>query len=215
MTKLGICTGIVLAVAGASWAVDVRAAEITPMKAPPAASAPKSCTGLWDFIDTNCQLTWQGITVYGTIDAGVGWQSHGAPFDPRSAVSASYLIQKQNRSPIWTLAPNALSNSTIGIKGTKLIAGDLSAVFAVDAGFDPYSFRLSDGPGSVAANAGIPQNQATAYSDSTPARMRSVLNSSLIDSRSVMLILLCVGSDFLCDFLYAQNGSIQRAQKPQ
>ena len=31
MTKLGICTGIVLAVAGASWAVDVSAAEITPM----------------------------------------------------------------------------------------------------------------------------------------------------------------------------------------
>src|SRR5258708_7390256 len=127
MKKLGICTGIVLTVAGASLTVDVWAAEITPMKAPPAAAAstPKPCTGLWHFIDTNCQLTWQGITVYGTIDAGVSWQSHGAPFDPRSAVAASYLIQKQNRSPIWSLAPNALSNSTIGIKGTKPIGGNL------------------------------------------------------------------------------------------
>src|SRR3977135_467577 len=121
MTKLGIYTGIVLAVAGASLAVEAWAADIMPMKAPPAAaaSAPKPCTGLWDFIDTSCQLTWQGITVYGTIDAGVGWQSHGAPFDPRSAVAASYLIQKQNRSPPWSLAHNALGNSAIDIQGTE------------------------------------------------------------------------------------------------
>jgi hypothetical protein len=44
-----------------------------------------------------------------------GWQSHGAPFDSQSAVGASYLIQKQNRSPPRSLGPNALSNSTIGI----------------------------------------------------------------------------------------------------
>src|SRR4030088_3544437 len=69
MTKLGIYTGIVLAVAGASCAVDAWAADIMPMKAPPAAaaSAPKPCTDAWDFIATDCQLTWQGITVYGTI----------------------------------------------------------------------------------------------------------------------------------------------------
>jgi predicted porin len=174
MTKLGISTGIVLAVAGVSCAVDAWAADSTPTKAAPTApaaatSAPKPCTDAWSFVATDCQLTWQGITVYGTIDAGVGWQSHGAPFDIRSAVGASYLIQKQNRSPRWSLAPNALTNSTIGIKGTKPIAGDFSAVFALDAGFDPYSLRLSNGPGSVAANAGVPQNQQTAYSDSSRA----------------------------------------------
>ena len=142
MTKLRISTGIVLAVAGMFCAVNVWAADVMPMKAPPAAavSVPKLCTDAWNFIATDCQLTWQGITVYGTIDAGVGWQSHGAPFDPRSAVGASYLIQKQNRSAMWGLAPNALTNSTIGIKGTKAIAGDVSVVFALDAGFDPYSF---------------------------------------------------------------------------
>ena len=72
------------------------------------------------------------------------------------------MIQKQNRSPLWSLAPNALSNSTIGIKGTEPIGGNFSVVFALDAGFDPYSFRFSNGAGSVAANAGIPQNQQTA-----------------------------------------------------
>jgi predicted porin len=171
MAKLGISAAIVLAVAGASCPADVWAADTMPTKAPPAtaASEPKLCTDPWGFIATDCQLTWRGITVYGTIDAGVGWQSHGAPFDPRSAVGASYLIQKQNRSPMWGLAPNALTNSTIGIKGTEPIAGNLSVVFALDAGFDPYSLRFSNGPGSVAANAGVPQNQATAYSDSSRA----------------------------------------------
>ena len=74
-----------------------------------------------------------------------------------------------NRSPIWSLAPNALSNSTIGIKGTEPIGGDISLVFALDGGFDPYSFRFSSGPGSIAANAGVPLNQQTMNTDSSRA----------------------------------------------
>ncbi len=171
MTKLRISTGIVLAVAGASCAVDAWAADTMPVKTPPAAaaSAPKTCTDGWGFIFTDCQLTWQGITVYGTIDTGFGWQSHGAPWDPRSAVGGSYLIQKQNNLALWGPAPNALSNSFIGIKGTEPIGGNVSVVFALDAGFDPYSLRFSNGPGSAAANAGIPQNFATAFADSSRA----------------------------------------------
>src|SRR6266478_1633667 len=168
MAKLRISTGIVLVVAGASWMGDAWAADSQPPKTA-AASTPKACTDPWSFIATDCVLSWYGITVYGTVDIGVGWQTHGAPFDPRSAVGASYLIQKQNRSPRWSLAPNALANSTIGIKGTKPIGENFSVVFALDAGFDPYSFRFSNGPGSVAANAGVPQNQQTAYSDSSRA----------------------------------------------
>jgi predicted porin len=171
MTKLRICTGLVLAIAGASCAVDVWAADITPMKAPPtaAASAPKPCTDGWGFIATDCQLTWGGITLYGAVDYGFGWQSHGAPWDMQSAVTASYLVQKQNNRPLFGAAANALTNSFIGIKGTGPIGEDVSVVFALDAGFDPYSLRLSDGPGAIAANAGIPQNFATAFSDSSRA----------------------------------------------
>jgi predicted porin len=151
---------------GVASAADVAS---TGPPAAAAASAPKACTDGWGFIATDCQLTWRGITVYGAIDAGFGWQSHGAPWDPRSAVGASYLIQKQNNSALWGPAPNALTNSFIGIKGTEPIGANVSVVFAWDAGFDPYSLKFSDGPGSVAANAGIPQNQATAYSDSSRA----------------------------------------------
>jgi len=171
MAKLGIFAAVILAAVGISCEGEAWAADIVPTgpSAATEASAPEACTSLWGFIETNCQLTWHGITVFGTIDAGFGWQSHGAPWDPRSAVAASYLIQKQNRSALWTLAPNALSNSTIGIKGKEPIAGDLSLVFDLDAGFDPYSLRFSNGPGSIAANAGVPQNLQTAYSDSSRA----------------------------------------------
>src|SRR5258705_11620275 len=133
-----------LAAAGASCEVEAWAADVMPMKAPPAAvaSAPKPCTDGWSFIATDCQLTWQGITVYGTIDAGFGWQSHGAPWDPRSAVGASYLIQKQNNSALWGPAPNAMTNSFIGIKRTEPIGGELSALFCLDAGVYPHFPRF-------------------------------------------------------------------------
>jgi predicted porin len=171
IANLGIFAALVLAATSVSCQGDAWAADSVPTKTPAAteASTPKPCTNAWDFVATNCQLTSQGITIYGTIDAGAGWQSHGAPIDPRSAPGASYIIQKMNRSPMWSLAPNALSNSTIGIKGTEPVGGNFSFVFAADAGFDPYSLRLSNGPGSIAANAGIPLNQQTASSDSSRA----------------------------------------------
>ena len=81
MAKLRIFTGIVLVVAGASWTAGAWAADSQPPKAAPAAAAstPTPCTDAWSFVATDCTLTWHGITVYGTVDAGFGWQTHGAP----------------------------------------------------------------------------------------------------------------------------------------
>src|SRR5260370_21946901 len=142
MAKFRTLVAVLLAAGGASCGVEAWAADAVPSAAT-AASAPKACTDGWSFIATNCQLTWQGITVYGTIDTGFGWQSHGAPWDPRSAVGGSYLIQKQNNSALWGPAPNALSNSFIGIKGTEPIGGDASLVFSLDARLAPYSLPFS------------------------------------------------------------------------
>ena len=106
ITKLGIFAATILAAAGAcqadAWAVDVAPTSASP---PATASKPKTCTNFWDFVATNCELTWQGITVYGIVDMGGGYQTHGAPFDPRSSVGASYLLQKQNRSQSGALRP--------------------------------------------------------------------------------------------------------------
>src|SRR5689334_1369431 len=68
MPKITRSAAILCAFVGCSWTADVWAADM-PVKAPPASadSTPKPCTSFEDFITTNCQLTWHGITVYGTI----------------------------------------------------------------------------------------------------------------------------------------------------
>jgi hypothetical protein len=76
MIKLLICAAFLLTVVGASGAVDAWAADVMPTEALPApmdsAATPRPCTDPSDFITTNCQLTWQGITVFGIIDIGGG-----------------------------------------------------------------------------------------------------------------------------------------------
>jgi hypothetical protein len=63
---------IIFAVVAAAHAVDAPAADLMmPTKVPAEAgtSAPTTCTNPWDFIATNCQLSWYGITIY-VIGAG-------------------------------------------------------------------------------------------------------------------------------------------------
>src|SRR2546429_4431967 len=121
--KFSIVAATILATAGICCTLEARAADGAAAKASPAttASGPKTCTGAWDFISTDCQLTWYGITLYGVIDAGFTYQTHGAPLDPRSPPGSAYIVQRYSQGPRWSLAPNGLQNSFIGIKGTELI----------------------------------------------------------------------------------------------
>jgi len=122
MKKFGVATALILGLAGAACAMDASADDIMVTKAAPSVTAkappqPATCTSFEDFVVTKCPLTWNGITVYGTIDGGVTWRSHGAPFNGTSAVGVDYLIQKYSNRPRWDLAPNGLTQSNIGIKG--------------------------------------------------------------------------------------------------
>jgi predicted porin len=173
MKAIGVSAAMILGLAGAAFATDASADAMVTKAAPAAikkvSPPPATCSSLWDFIVTSCPLTWYGITVYGTIDAGVTWRSHGAPFNGTSAVGEDYLIQKYSNRALWGPAPNALSNSNIGIKGNEPFAPGWAFVFDLEAGFDPYSLRLSDGPRSVAQNAGVPLTSQNSYADSSRA----------------------------------------------
>ena len=94
---------LLLGCAGTTYAADsdsmvTKAPLVT--KAPPPPSGPLTCTGVQDFFLTDCQLTWYGVRIFGAIDVGGGYQTHGAPFDPFFITAASYFIQKMNRSAI-------------------------------------------------------------------------------------------------------------------
>jgi predicted porin len=173
MKTFGVSATIILGLACAVCATGASADDIFATKAAPAAtkapSPPATCSSLEEFVVTACPLSWNGITVYGTIDGGVTWMSHGAPFNGTSAVGAAYLIQKYSNRPQWSLAPNGLTNSNIGIKGTEPLAPGWNFIFDLQAGFDPYSLHLSNGPHSVTQNAGVPLTSQDAGADSSRA----------------------------------------------
>src|ERR1700738_2201851 len=169
---LGAIAGFLLLLATCSE--GSAADDIMATKAPPAAttkglSQPATCSSLEDFVATACPLTWNGITVYGTIDGGASWRSNGAPFNGTSAPGVDYLIQKYSNRPRWDQAPNGLSNSNIGIKGKEPLAEGWDFIFDLQAGVDPYSLHLSNGPHSEFQNIGVPLTSQDSYADSSRA----------------------------------------------
>jgi predicted porin len=163
---LATCPEASAADASTDNTIAAKAAPSATAKAP---SQSATCTSLEDFVATACPLTWNGITVYGTIDAGVTWRSHGAPFNGTSAVGVDYLIQKYSNRPRWDPAPNGLTQSNIGIKGNEPLAAGWAFIFDLQAGFDPYSLQLANGPHSTALNAGVPLTSQSSHADSSRA----------------------------------------------
>ena len=115
-------------------------------------------------------LTWNGITLYGTVDAGVAYISHGAPLSPTYAAGLPYVLSNYSNHPITSIAPNGLSQSRLGISGVEpLGVGDLKAVFKLETGFNPTSGRLTDGPKSLIDNNGRAANNKVTGADSSRA----------------------------------------------
>lgn len=89
-------------------------------------------------------LTFMGITIYGGIDMGVAYQSHGNPLNGYYSPGLEYLATKNNNHPLVSFAPDALSQTNFGIKGVEPIYGDLSAVFNAQMQINPQSGAISD-----------------------------------------------------------------------
>jgi len=114
-------------------------------------------------------LTWHGITLYGDIDLGVTYQNHGTPLNSDYGPGLEYLVSKNTNHSLVTFAPNALSYSTLGLKGTEEIIPGLSAIFNLQSTFVPTSGSISDGPKSLVENNGVPLNRQTSNGDSSRA----------------------------------------------
>jgi predicted porin len=107
-------------------------------------------------------LTWHGITLYGVIDIGLQYDTHGAPFsDYRPAASAN-IVQKDSRQSVFGATPSNMGQSRIGLQGIEPLAGDWSAVFRVETLFNPQSGQLADAVKSLVVNNGrTPATQTT------------------------------------------------------
>ena len=112
-------------------------------------------------------LCWKGVCLYGIVDAGFGWQSHGQSFNGAFPTGAQYLVSAGSNRSMWTASPNAMSQSTIGLKGAFEVLPDLNAIFKVETGFDPMSGQLANGEGSMQQNNGVPLDLRSANGDSS------------------------------------------------
>ncbi len=113
-------------------------------------------------------LTWQGITLYGTVDVAYGYQNHGAALNGSAPQGVSYNIygSKMDNKAVSSLDPNALERSAVGVKVEEAIGGGWAAVAKLETSFDPLSGQLSDGPASLLHNYGVPLGQQTFNTDS-------------------------------------------------
>ena len=83
-----------------------------------------------------------GITLYGGIDLGFGYQSHGTPFNGAYGPGDNYLISKNSNGSRFGAAPNALSYSDIGLRGSEPILPGLSAIFNLSNNVQPLFWHV-------------------------------------------------------------------------
>ncbi len=143
-----------IAVARLAQAADLPTAK--PAEAPPQANCFSS---LWTYLSsspTDCPLSYAGVTVYATIDVGLGYSSNGAPFNGSYANGVYSFVGKQSYGPKWLWTPNGMNQSVVGINMKEAIPWlpGWSLVGALETGFDPYSGNLVNGPRSLVQNNG-------------------------------------------------------------
>jgi predicted porin len=103
---------------------------------------------------TDDSLTWKGITLYGIVDVGLQYQTHGTPVSDYFPAGTAEPIQKNSNNSVTGITPNNLSQSRIGLAGNEPLVGDWAAVFRLETFFNPQSGDLSDGLKSLTQNNG-------------------------------------------------------------
>ncbi len=114
-------------------------------------------------------LTWKGITLYGIVDVGIQYQTHGTPISDYFPAGSAEPLQKNSNGSVTGVTPSNLSQSRIGLSGNEPLAGDWAAVFRLETFFNPQSGNLSDALKSIALNNGRALQYQTTNVDSSVA----------------------------------------------
>jgi predicted porin len=122
-------------------------------------------TGLKDPIPDN--LSWQGVTIYGTVDVGYAYQTHGAPLGGAFYPGLEYNLNgsKNANKPISSLAENGLEQSKIGVKVEEAVGYGWLAIGKLETAFNPVSGEIADACASMIRNNGRLYQDQSANSD--------------------------------------------------
>ena len=165
MRKLGIGLAIAIASVGAARAADLPTKkEVAP--------TPVNCfASIWSWLDAtpaDCPLSYGPFTLYGTLDGGLGWESHGAGYNAAWNNGVSNIVTKQSGPHSqWLWTPNGLSQSVVGVKVSQPLGYGWSLVGAVETGFNPFYGYLADAQRSQVQNNGRPLVMQNANADSS------------------------------------------------
>src|SRR6202030_2763528 len=99
-------------------------------------------------------LTWHGITLYGVVDIGLQFDTHSAPFTPYRPAASGNIVRQNSRQSVTGLTPSNMGQSRVGLQGIEALNDDWSAVFQVEAFFNPQSGEIADSLKSLAVNNG-------------------------------------------------------------
>jgi predicted porin len=99
-------------------------------------------------------LTLHGVTLYGVIDIGLQYETHGAPFSDYHPAGSANIVQKNSRQSVFGATPSNLGQSRVGLQGIEPLIDDWSGVFRVETFFNPQSGDISDASKSMALNNG-------------------------------------------------------------
>jgi predicted porin len=139
-------TGISLA-AGQPATVDIKMQLSTP----------DVCASGHEFATTDCALTFHGITFYGAYDVGVGYVSHGLPENATNYEGES-LVNRNGYQHRFLIAPNNLSQTSLGIRGKEEFMPGWSIVFNASTGINPQSGSLANASVTDISNNGLPRS---------------------------------------------------------
>jgi predicted porin len=114
-------------------------------------------------------LTFKGVTVYGAIDIGYAYQTHGATLSGAGGAPLNYNMfgSAANNKSVSTISSNGLSQSFVGVKVEESFAPGWTVIGKAEIGFDPHSGELSDGCATLNRNFGKNVFQQDANGDSS------------------------------------------------
>ena len=115
-------------------------------------------------------LTLHGITLYGIVDIGLQYESHGAPFSDYFPAGSADIVQKNSNKSQFGATPSNLSQSRVGLQGLEALGvGDWYGVFKLETYFNPQSGEISDALKSLVQNNGRTAATQTTNIDSSIA----------------------------------------------
>ncbi len=140
-----------LMASGAAYAADLPTKKGAPV-APEKPSCFSDVLHYFNSSPADCPLSAYGLTFYATIDMGVGYETHGVPFNGTMHTGVQELLGKNGYRSLWLPTPNGLSQSQIGVKGKEPLGYGWSLVGELATGFSPYSLELANGVGALVQN---------------------------------------------------------------